>query len=107
MSEITPSPPSPDAPPEGGALRDKFDAMLLDTSDLVNYALLLPLRASWLQESVTNTGITLAVVVAIAIAGSGIGNGSCGGSAMGMGGGGGKGLGGGECNAGYSTVPPG
>ncbi len=37
MSEITPSPPSPDAPPERGALRDKFDAMLLDTSDVVNY----------------------------------------------------------------------
>jgi hypothetical protein len=30
--------------------------------------LLLPLCASWLQESVTNTGIMLAVVVAIAIA---------------------------------------
>jgi superfamily II DNA helicase RecQ len=36
MSEITPSPPSPDAPPEGGALRDKFDAMLLDISNVVN-----------------------------------------------------------------------
>jgi hypothetical protein len=45
-------------------------------------ALLLPLHASWLQESVTNTGITLVVVVAVAIAGSGSGNGSCGGSAV-------------------------
>ncbi len=32
-------------------------------------SLLLPLCASWLQECVTYTGITLAVVVAIAIAG--------------------------------------
>ena len=37
MSENTPSPPLPDAPPEGGTLRDKFDAMLLDSSDVVNY----------------------------------------------------------------------
>ena len=37
MSTNPPSPPSPNAPPEGGALRDKFDAMLLDTSEIVNY----------------------------------------------------------------------
>ena len=37
MSEITPSLLLPDAPPEGGALRNKFDAMLLDTSDVINY----------------------------------------------------------------------
>jgi hypothetical protein len=39
-------------------------------------ALLLPLSASWLQENITNTGITLAVVVVIAIAGSDSGDGA-------------------------------
>ena len=37
MSTNPPSPPSPNAPPEGGALCDKFDTMLLDTSEIVNY----------------------------------------------------------------------
>ena len=31
------SPPLPNAPPERGALRDKFEVMLLDTSEIVNY----------------------------------------------------------------------
>jgi hypothetical protein len=53
--------------------------------------LLLPLHAPWLQESIMNTGITLAVVVAIAIAGSDSGYGSCGVSAVGTGGDGGEG----------------
>ena len=36
MSTNPPSPPLPNAPPEGDALHDKFDAMLLDTSEIVN-----------------------------------------------------------------------
>ncbi len=37
MSGKPPSPPLPDAPPlEGGELHDKLNAMLLDTSDVVN-----------------------------------------------------------------------
>jgi len=37
MSTNPPLPPSPNASPEGGALRNKFDAMLLDTSEILNY----------------------------------------------------------------------
>ena len=37
ISTNPPLPPLPNAPPEGGALCDKFYAMLLDTSKIVNY----------------------------------------------------------------------